>query len=304
MAEPAAPGRILIIFNPVAGWRRRRKLNKAIRVFRDRNIAFDVHETRWPNDAAEVARDVDGRYDTVVSAGGDGTINEIVNGLMVRAELGKEVPPLGILPLGTANVLAAELGMPRRPADAAAAFLEGRLGEIHLGVANGRYFALMAGAGFDAYVVSHVKVRLKRYVGKAAYLLETLSRLIAYPGDLYRVTVDGREMTAASVVVAKSHFYGGRFVLAPGASLTRPDLQVCLFETAGRRSALRYMAAMLLGRLSRLDDYRVVPATRVAIHGAADAPVQADGDIVATLPLEIAVAPRTLKVVVPRGYSQ
>jgi len=159
----------------------------------------------------------------------------------------------------------------------------------HLGVANGKRFSLMAGAGFDAHVVASVRTRVKRRLGKAAYILAALEVAARFDHPTYRVEIDGVAYEAASAVVCKGHFYAGRYVLAPEARPWGPDLHVCLFERSGLLQPLRYGVAMQLGRLQRLPDFRVIRAHHVRIDGPDGDPVQGDGDLLTRLPLEIGV---------------
>ena len=277
-------GRCLVIFNPTAGRRRRRRLDAALAVLRARGVVVRLAETAGPGDPETMARDVEDDISMVVAAGGDGTIKGAVDGLMARAMAGRMVPTLGVLPLGTANVLAGELGLPADAADAAEVLADRVTADIHLGYADGRCFLIMAGVGFDASVVARIRPAMKRLLGKAAYVVEAL-RELARPQDCrFRVSVAGETFETAAVVLANGHFYGGRFVLAPDASLTAPELQVCLFLRSGRWAILRYfvaialglpgrwggathVAAAALGLLPRPEDYRVVPATEVTITG-------------------------------------
>ncbi|WP_307833614.1 diacylglycerol/lipid kinase family protein [Azospirillum brasilense] len=295
----AAPRRrLLVIHNPVAGARRARRLGAVLELLEQRHgAAVTLRATGGRGDAEAMARAVaPGAFDAVIAAGGDGTINEVVNGLGARRGGGPAIP-LGIVPLGTANVLAHELALPLDAEGAARVLAEGRPLPVHLGVANGRTFAMMAGAGLDARVVERVDPRLKRLIGKGAYAVETLARIAAGGGGPYRVAVDGGEpVEAASVIVAKGHFYGGRFVCAPDARLADPWLHVCLFPRSGRGNALRYLWGVTAGRLPRFPDYRVLPARRVVVEGPVGEPVQGDGDVIARLPVEIALAPWILPV--------
>jgi diacylglycerol kinase family enzyme len=156
----------------------------------------------------------------------------------------------------------------------------------------------MAGVGFDAHVVANVSLRLKRRLGKGAYVLESLRQLFRFGFPGYRVTVDGRTFEAASVIVAKGHYYAGRFVCAPDARIDLPELHVCLFERNGRWNALRYALALALGRLPRLPDVRIVRGRSISITGPQGDPVQGDGDIIATLPVQIGLASRQLPLTV------
>jgi len=288
--------RLLVIHNPTAGGRRARRLRAVVARLEARGIGVTVRPTGRRGDAEEFARSADpAEVDAVVAAGGDGTINEVINGLAAHAEAGRPLP-LGIVPMGTANVLAAELGLTMDVERIATAISSGRQTTIWPALANGRVFSLMAGVGLDARVVERVDPRVKRLIGKGAYVAETLVQLATRPDHRYRVTLDdGAPQEVASVIVAKGHFYGGRFICAPNARLTEPELHVCLFPRGGRLNALRYVWGVTAGRLARFPEYRVVTARRVRIEGPAgdglfaDA-VQGDGDVLARLPVEIALA--------------
>ena len=253
---------------------------------------IEVQDTAKRGDAEAMARAADPqRHDLVVAAGGDGTINEIINGLA-------ESPlPLAILPLGTANVLAAEAGLDGSARSVAEAIAFRPARPVFLGNANGRRFALMVGVGFDARVVEELDLKLKLAVGKVAFVLSALGRLICYRPERYQVEIGTRRFAAAAVIIAKGHYYGGRFVVAARARLEEPHLYVAIFERAGRWNLLRYAWALLTDRLERLPDVSVVPATNLTVRGPQGEPVQADGDLVAALPLSITLAERPLALV-------
>ncbi len=288
--------RLLVIHNPTAGGRRARRLRAVVSRLEARGLSVTVRPTGKRGDAEAFAREADpAAVDAVIAAGGDGTINEVINGLAVHAAAGLPLP-LGIVPMGTANVLATELGLGMDAERIAAAIAGGQRTMIWPALANGRVFSLMAGVGLDARVVERVDPRVKRLIGKGAYVAETLVQLATRPDHRYRVTLDdGESQEVASVIVAKGHFYGGRFICAPDARLTEPELHVCLFPRGGRLNALRYVWGVTAGRLARFPEYRVVTAKRVRIEGPAgdglfaDA-VQGDGDVLARLPVEIALA--------------
>jgi diacylglycerol kinase family enzyme len=194
-------------------------------------------------------------------------------------------------------VLAAALGVSGDPVRLANAISAGHSREVAVGRVNGRTFTMMAGIGFDAHVVAHVNPTLKRLTGKLAYVFETLMQLWRYRHVMYDVRVDGRMHRAASAIIAKGHFYGGRFICAPDARLEAPELQACLFGRAGRLHVMRYAAALLLGRLHRLHDVSIVPARCVEIAGPVGEPVQGDGDTLARLPVRIEVAAGTFRLI-------
>ncbi|HXP97233.1 MAG TPA: diacylglycerol kinase family protein [Telmatospirillum sp.] len=289
--------RVLVIYNPSAGQWRRRRLKATLRDLETLGCHLSLHETTRPGDAEATAIDLSSAdYDVVVAAGGDGTINEVANGLIKASG---PIPPLAIIPLGTANVLAQEIGLRGQPSAIARAIADGERQIVHLGKANGRHFIMMAGVGFDAHVVANVDLALKRRTGKAAYVLETLIQALRYGFPACKVTIDGKVFEARSVVICNGKHYGGPFVAAPEASLGTAAFEVCLLERGGWAHVLRYGMALVMGRLSALPDVRILSGHQIHIDGQNGLPVQGDGDIIATLPVEITVAAETLALIVP-----
>lgn len=298
MKDPR-PKRALVVFNPAAGRRRRAALAEALDHFRRKGVVTTVRETEAPGDAERIAAEATaGRCDVVVAAGGDGTLNEVLNGL------GADAPPLAVLPLGTANVLAVELGLPRRIEAVVDIIAEGRTRPFWPGIVNGRRFALMAGVGVDAMVVDAVGVRQKRFFGRYAYAGQALLAIARGGFSGYVLDVDGSRVEAGSAIVTLGSHYGGSYVLAPSASLFRPELLVCILRGCRRRDHLRYAAALLRGRLADQPDVRIIPARRIAIGGPAAAPVQCDGNIVCRLPVTFTLADRPVALVVPAVLAE
>lgn len=296
--RPTTRRNLLVIFNPMAGPRRRRRLAAMLRALEACGCRIALRATAAAGDAQRLAREGTAEgFDAIVVAGGDGTINEAVNGLAASGP--GPAPPLALLPLGTANVLATEIGLPATPAALAQAIATGPAAAVTLGSANGRCFAMMAGAGFDAHVVAGVDPRRKRLLGKGAYIAESLAQLRRFPYPRYRVTIDGVAHEAASVIVARGRHYGGRYICAPEASLALPVFQIVLFGGSGAANAARYGLALVSGRLAQQSDIHILRGRRVAIEGPPGDPVQGDGDIIARLPVAIDLAPRPIALVMP-----
>jgi diacylglycerol kinase (ATP) len=290
--------RILAIYNPTAGRRARGKFERFRTALTRLGATVTIAETNAPLHAKSLAEAADpARFDAIAVAGGDGTINEAVNGI-VHSGL-----PLAILPLGTANVLANELALPRDLEALAkiATFAPARAiypGEILSGGQNEAWrFLLMAGIGFDAEVVAHLDLGLKRKLGKGAYAIESLRQLGRHQRRLFAAKLDGKDIAPASLVIARAHFYGGRFVLAPKARLDDAKLHAVTFPGASRLAALRYMAAVVTGTLQRQCDVKVETAQSIEIAGPAGTPVQVDGDIRMQLPIRIALASTPLAII-------
>jgi len=284
-----AARRLLVIYNPTAGKRRRRLFSRVLGHLKTLGCEIVLYETKGPGDAETFVHGVDaGMYDAIVAAGGDGTIREVVNGLAGRSI------PLGIVPLGTANVLANEIGLAFNASALSEAIALGAPASVYTGEANGHLFLMMAGIGFDARVVENTPIGLKRVAGKAAYVLSSLAALVRHRPSSYVVEIDGVDFTAAAVVIAKGHYYGGRFVIANAAQLSAPVLQVALFTKGRRRDLIRYAMALAAGQLHTLSNVRVVPAREVRINGSADERFQLDGDLAGRLPIFATVASEPL----------
>ncbi|MFO1158832.1 MAG: diacylglycerol kinase family protein [Reyranellaceae bacterium] len=298
---------MLLIFNPTAGRRRRGLVDAVVRHIRDEGWTVDAVETGAAGDARRLAEQCDSHYAVIAVAGGDGTINEVVNGLARR---GGDGPAVGIVPLGTANVLAHELGLDFSAAAIARTMISGHAvlmqpGQAGSGSDDLRCFSLMAGAGFDAKVVAGVTTRLKRRWGRAAYVWRSLVETCRYRPVRYSVEVDGVRHEAASVIVTRGRHYAGPFVVAPDAALGKPLLHVCLFERWGRAHTLRFGLALLRGRLPNTGGYRVIAGREVRIAVLSDAgengrqPVQIDGDDALTLPVSIGLAAGAVRLLHP-----
>jgi YegS/Rv2252/BmrU family lipid kinase len=295
---PHTPKRVLIIYNPTAGWFGRRRFRKIKAALCQLGCDVTVQETARRGDAEAFARHADaGDFDAVAAAGGDGTVNEVAAGL-VGGHL-----PLGIIPLGTTNVLATEIGLPRRPEIIAATIATGTRLRCHPGQANGRHFMMMAGVGFDAHVVENCPPSLKKIIGKGAYVLTAIANLWGHASHRYEVTLNGRTTSAASIIIANGRHYGGRFVCTPDARLDRASFQVCLFKSGGPWATLRYSLGVIRGTVPEMTDIAIVEADRIQIKGRSGDPVQGDGDIIARLPLEAWVSPQTLDLLVPNMAS-
>jgi len=287
--------RLLVIHNPAAGRPADRFLDRVLARVRDSSHAVEVAVTDGPGHARRLAEDAVSRAERLVIAGGDGTIAEAADGL-VRS--GARIP-VAIVPLGTANVLACEIGLGRAPDAIARTITGGQVRDVSVGMINGRCFLLMAGAGFDAHVVGAVKPALKRRLGRMAYLWTSARMLHGFPYPDYAVAVDGREMRAASVVVTNARNYAGPYLIAPRADLASPTLEVCLFERKGAISVVRYGAALITGCLPRVAGFRVVSGRHVTISGPPGEPLQADGDAIGVMPADISVRPGALALVMP-----
>lgn len=287
--------RVLIVYNPVAGGRHLR-VETVINGLVAMGCLPELVRTGKRGDAALAAQTAAARgFELIIAAGGDGTINEVANGL---AASGTKVP-LAFLPLGTANVLAAEVGLQPTAEAVLDTIAGGRRRLIRLGVAGDQHFVLMASAGLDAAVVHGVDLALKRRAGQLAYGLEALRQAFAYRFPELTATIDGVPHRARMVVACRARCYGGPFQVAPQADLTADVLQVVILKRGGLVALIRYAVALALGRLCALPDVEIVAGRSLVLEGPADAPVQTDGDPAGMLPTEIRVSDQVIELLVP-----
>ncbi len=271
--------KIKLIANPVAGGDARRKIADAVSYLEQRGASVELDLTKARGDArrsATAARDAD--FDRIIAAGGDGTLNEVINGLA------PSTVPLAFIPFGTANVFALGAGIPLDLEKACEIALRGTPRPVCLGCAGDTRFLLMAGIGFDAEVVAGVSLPLKRRFGKLAYLLSGLRVLARSDVAPFEVTAeDGFHCRAYGAVLGNDRLYGGRFKITPEASLREDSLDVCLFLRPGRLQLLATIARMLLSRPHRDDEVLRFKSRHLIISGT-NAPVQVDGDCHGRLP--------------------
>jgi len=292
--------RMLVILNPVAGQddpaRVRRQIGGALAF---RGAPFDLVETEGATDAQHLATQAASLgYGRVVAAGGDGTIAEVITGLA-----GTSVP-LGIIPLGTGNQLAANLGIPPDIERAVEVAVHGSPRPIDIGqLEGGRYFALMAGAGWDAEVMGSCSRELKERWGFGAYLFQGLKRVTAPPSALFHITADGTEfeIRAATVLIANagqlfSSIFPMEVQIAPSASFHDGLLDICVFAPR----TLPDVATLLwkVARRQYVGDDRMIylQAREVSIQTDPPTITQVDGDCVGETPLHARAIPGGVRV--------
>jgi diacylglycerol kinase family enzyme len=289
--------RILVVRNPVAGGGRRGKTERCLSSLREQGCRLDVLETRGAGDAADFVQSQNlDDYDAVVAAGGDGTVREVAEALIGSST------PLALIPTGTANVLAKELGLPGKAADLATFIRTARAAPVTLGLyestSGSGHFVLMAGAGFDARVVAGVNRRLKHRVGKVAYLWRAIQDLPRCPGRRLRLRIDGAEHEAAWAVVSNVSSYAGNFIVAPDADIVGDSFQVCLYDRGDKRGILAFGLALGRGGIADLTGYRVQEGSVVEFLGPEGDPLQVDGDPGGVFPMRISPVRNAIKLVV------
>jgi diacylglycerol kinase (ATP) len=295
--------RICVVFNPAA------RGDKA-RHFRQRLTELGASCVLTPTTcagdgrrlAAEAVRD---GADVVVAAGGDGTINEVLNGI-ADVPGGLDRTRLGVLPLGTANVFARELRLPLRWRQAWRAIQnnsEHALDLVRVSFVTGaqtqcRYFVQLAGAGLDARATEMVDCHWKRRVSYFAYIAAGL-RALLQPQVPITLETDNRTFTGELVLMGNGRFYGGPFALFPSASMEDGRLDVRIFPKANVRLALACLIGICTGRVGHVGGSLDLTATRLRLSAASRVPIQIDGEFVGELPAELELEPRRLRVLGP-----
>jgi diacylglycerol kinase (ATP) len=274
---------MMIVFNPVAGKRRAHLLWRVLDVLLEHGVRLDLAETQRPGHASDLAREAAHRGETlVVAAGGDGTIAEVANGL-----IGTDTR-LGVIPLGTANVLAHELGLPFTPRTVAAALGLRRTKQLWPGQAvtgdDIRLFVQMLGVGFDASVVQNLPFALKKTLGKGAYVVQSMREMARYRFPPIQIRIDNAETEAASVIISKGRLYGGAYRLAHAADPSEPGFSVVLFDHSSAAAVALYGLLLPLHLLGRAPGVRQVRARRVEFLGESFIPAQTDGDSAGVAP--------------------
>jgi len=291
-----------VIFNPAAKGDKARRFRRYLdEIATQSNLKL----TTGPGDAQRLAREaVDEGFTSVVAAGGDGTVNEVLNGIGDAA--GLEKVRLGVLPLGTVNVFARELSIPIRLEPAWEAIRQGRERVIDLptvqhglpGARKSRLFAQLGGAGLDARAIELVHWDLKKRIGPLAYVLAGLHALLDAPARI-TVAADGRDYTGGLVLIGNGRLYGGPFRIFPEADLCDGLLDVCVFPRVNWFTLARCGPQLLLrGNLPRsaIVSFRV---ESLVLSSPAPAPLEVDGELIGHLPATFSVKRAALRVIVP-----
>lgn len=262
-------------------------------------IKIDLRLTSQPGDATEIAMRAarNGGGDIIV-AGGDGTINEALQGIAgTKARL-------AIIPRGTGNVLARELRLPLDNEQALNIVAQGKSRKIYLGLAidettnERRHFVLMAGVGLDASVVRRVQPSLKKRLGKGAFWISGLSHLVTWNPKPFTLEIEGNKYPATFAIIGNAAKYGGDLAITPGARLDEREFEICIINTVSRLRYLHLLSqAMRNGMPRNTPEVQFVKAATVSAHG--DAHVQVDGELMSHLPMRFEIAPHSLEVIVP-----
>lgn len=304
----------LLIHNPNAGGgakKRLRLLDEARRIFAISGIEVELAETKGPGDAIDIARQATlARRHLVIACGGDGTLNEVINGLASANGRPQEHHrvPLALLPAGTANIFAKELLLPWDIPSAARKLSQGKVVEMALGLATPlaepakrKYFLSVAGAGPDGMIVYSLDLELKAKFGILAYWFQGGREVFRYKFPHFRVNIDGRSSNSSFVLVGRTKHYGGPFKITTQADLYQNQFEVMTLRTQSGLRYLTYLPAVWLERLRGTKGVHFSKTDSLLCEPLDENPVyaQVDGEPLGRLPVEFRIVPAALKVLVP-----
>ncbi|HEX9046358.1 MAG TPA: diacylglycerol kinase family protein [Verrucomicrobiae bacterium] len=295
--------RVCVIFNPAARGNKARHFRRHLDEMASQSV---FKATTAPGDARQLATEAvrDG-FDVVAAAGGDGTVNEVLNGIGDAPD-GFARARLGVLPLGTVNVFARELNIPLKLQAAWGVLQQGRERRIDLGrvdyVFTGqparRYFMQLAGAGLDARAIELVSWKLKKQAGPLAYVIAGFQAL-AEKQPRICARADGQELEGELALIGNGRFYGGPFEIFPQADLSDGQLDVCLFPAVNIAALARLAPGLLRRRQFPEPRVRRLRAAKIELQAGSPTAFELDGEWVGHLPATFSVESQKLRVVVP-----
>jgi diacylglycerol kinase (ATP) len=293
--------RFALVYNSKAGPAIPRLLDGVLRYLRDKGAEVFQLPARNADEAAERVSEAARRNicDAVVAAGGDGTFRAVATGAAGGSLA------IGIVPLGTGNVLAHEISLSPRAASVAEVLLSGSEIDVHGGLFNGAPFFLMAGAGFDARVVARLNYRTKRAFGRGAYAYPALKTLAEGP-HIFDAELDGRRFEASWVILSFASRYGGTFLLTRDTGIGIGTLLAVVIEARSRVAIAGVALSLALGRLAdaktRPSGVHVFPVRHARLGMRSAVPLEVDGDEAGTSPVEIRTGGPRARLIVPPNY--
>jgi YegS/Rv2252/BmrU family lipid kinase len=285
---------VTVIANPCSGRASKRILRKAADFINSKGVRPHMLQTTRAGEATGLAKEASlAKTELIIAAGGDGTVNEVINGIA-----GTETP-MAVLPIGTTNVLARELGIPFNMEGALDIALCLTPRPVSLGRVSAeglsRHFCLMAGIGYDAATVLGVRTWLKNLTGKFAYIVSGISTLLAWDPEKLSVTVDGTVHTCHTLIASNSRKYAGDYDFAPGADIIEPVFHVFMINGRKRSDVLRFALGIIARRHMGIKGVTYLRGRDIAVEGSAC--IQTDGDYIGRTPASITAVPGALRLV-------
>jgi diacylglycerol kinase (ATP) len=285
--------RVLVVVNASAGsGKRHRAVQHLLTELPRHGLEVETIDSLAALSAVAEQEFAGGALRAVVAAGGDGTVNEIIN--RTTAEI-----PVAVFPLGTENLLAKYFGITSEPSSFAEMIARGRTVQIDAGRGNGRLFLLMASVGFDAEVVRSLHAARDGNISHLSYAKPIWRAIRSYEYPELRIDIGARQVACRWAFVFNVPKYGGGLKFLPDALPTDGELDLCTFEKGGLISGLRYLMAVVAGRHRKLADCTTWRGGRLTISSRASVPYELDGDPAGVLPLTLDVVPNRVRMLVP-----
>jgi len=288
--------RVSIIANPISGkGKSRQTVRDLSEELTERGFRVDVFFTEAKGDAMKAASELSGEYAAVCAVGGDGTMNEVLNGI-AESDI-----PLAILPAGLSNVVAVELGITPEVKEFASAIADRSMVDIDLCRANDRYFIGMGGAGWDAHIVHSIAKSRNSPLGFKGYVVPIAKSLVTYDFPHIEVVLDGKTLTkkAGMVIVGNVAQYGGPFRITNRADFNDGVLDVYIVRRASPVEMLKLFAGVLWGDHTRHGNATYARGTELRLTSKGGVPVHIDGEAYGHLPMNIKITGIKKKVIVP-----
>jgi diacylglycerol kinase (ATP) len=282
----------VVILNPAAG-------NEEAKYWQERVESITrgclIHTTSQPGEAEALARQAVGEgFGKIVAAGGDGTVNEVVNGLA-----GSNVA-LGLLPIGTVNVFAMELGLPSHNLELCWDVIQGEnMRLIDLPGANGKCFVQLAGVGLDAQVVKETSLAFKRSFGPLSYLISAAQIAARQPPKLLIESENAPVEEGSFVLIGNGRLYGGPFPFFKHALIDDGLFDVVVFKRLGYLEIIKYLQDVVFSSEIRAPEIEYFQTQRLRITSAQDVPVELDGELAGNCPVDFQIKEKALRVLAP-----
>jgi diacylglycerol kinase (ATP) len=282
----------IIILNPAAHSERANRWRPQVEALAGDCI---VRTTQSPGEGEALARyAVDEGFEKIVAAGGDGTINEVVNGLADSSAM------LGLLPIGTVNVFATELGLPTHDLQLCWDIIRGdQTRVVDLPSANGKYFVQLAGVGLDAQAVKETSLAFKRSFGPLSYLISAAQIAARQPPRLLVESENRPDIEGSFVLIGNGRHYGGPFPFFKHAVIDDGLLDVVAFKQLGYLEIIKYLQDVFFSSEIRLPEVEYFQTRRLRISSDQEVPVELDGELVGSCPVEFEAREKRLRVLVP-----
>lgn len=285
------------IINPAAGRGKTQRTWLSIKRLLPPGMMYEEYYTHGPGHASQLAKKLEQNgIECIVVVAGDGTLHEVVNGLVT----GKTI--LGLIPTGTGNDFCRSLGIPIKPETAVRILWDGRIKRLDLGCVNDKFFINVAGVGFDAHVAREVNVNFKWLSGTAAYLAAVFKLLFTYQNLPLKVLLDDNinlNIRSFLLAVGNARYYGGGMCIVPSAVLDDGYFHICVAGDVDRLSILSNLPKIFKGK--HIEHPLVTEYKAKKVNLSSDIPVviHADGEIVGYLPATLTLLPGRLKFLVP-----